>query len=461
MSKKNIFISIISLTLPLCADEQTTILQLEQSLQEATEIATKTRLNADYVPGDVTIVSGEKLKKLGITNLNQPNAFALITGMDSTVFSLRGTGSVNGALGNKIKWLLNGQPIGNELLGFAFGTYKFSIPIDFVSKVEVLKGPDSAIYGDKAVSGVVNIITKESSLIYSDLGSYGDQRYSEAFGMMQNFHYDDWSFNLAVSAENNNNSKLEISKEGNFLNANGTHKYGYAPGNLPNMYSSKTFLLDLKNNDFKAWLYYINTVSGQGAFGQWIPSDPLPPDNTSYKTDESYTLFGLSNEFHITENFSLTPKVGFGIFEAGSNKFKGTASELGMPLGLDGVNRIDYKEIQKSFATDFQWQIEHHTINGGVSFLNVQNVHDTIYKNYDPTTPGTYVYAYPYALEEGIKKSNRAEFIQDSFDATEKLTIIAGARYDYFYDLANKASYATSPRCALVYRYDQENIFKA
>lgn len=451
----------IGLNISLFADEQNDVLQLEQVLQEATEIATKTRLNADYVPGNVTIVTGDTLKKLGITNLNQPNAFSIIAGMNSPVFSLRGTGAVNGVLGNKIKWLLNGQPIENELLGFAFGTYKFSIPVDFVSRVEVLRGPDSAIYGDKAVSGVVNIVTKESSLVYTDLGAYADHRYSQELGVMQNFHYNDWSFNLALSAQNDDNSKLDISKEGNFYNASGIYQPGYGPGTIPNSYTSKTFLLDIKKNDLKAWLYYINTVSGQGSFGQWLPSDPLPSNDGRYKTDEKYTILGISNTFHITDDLSLTPKVGLTIFEANENKFKGTSSELsGMPANVDQVAQINYKEVQKSFATDFEWQFDKHTINGGISFLEIQNVDDSVYRNYKPT-PGTFVYAYPYALAEGIKKYNRAEFIQDTFDATDKVTITAGARYDYFNDMANKSSSATSPRLAVVYRYDGENIFKA
>jgi len=38
-----------------------------------------------------------------------------------------------------------------------------SIPIDLVEKVEILKGPQSVIYGSSAVGGVINIITKKGS----------------------------------------------------------------------------------------------------------------------------------------------------------------------------------------------------------------------------------------------------------------------------------------------------------
>lgn len=88
---------------------------LSKILEETTEIATKTRLNADYVPGTVSIISGEDLKALGILNLNQPNALDMIVGMDSSVNSLRGSGGVYGGQGIKIKWLLNGRVLSSQM----------------------------------------------------------------------------------------------------------------------------------------------------------------------------------------------------------------------------------------------------------------------------------------------------------------------------------------------------------
>ena len=73
---------------------------------------------------------------------------------------------------------------GNRFTGFQNGLVDFSLlPLDNVSRIEVLHGGASALYGADAVGGVINIITRP---VGNDLhvtadgsvGSYGFQRYS-------------------------------------------------------------------------------------------------------------------------------------------------------------------------------------------------------------------------------------------------------------------------------------------
>lgn len=73
---------------------------------------------------------------------------------------------------------------GNRFTGFQNGLVDFSLlPLDNVSRIEVLHGGASALYGADAVGGVINILTRP---VGSDLhvgangsvGSYGFQRYS-------------------------------------------------------------------------------------------------------------------------------------------------------------------------------------------------------------------------------------------------------------------------------------------
>ena len=76
----------------LSANEQ----ELSRILEEVTEIATKTRMNADFVPGTVSVITGKELKALGISNLAQSNAFDAIVGFDTLSMSMRGGGIVTG-----------------------------------------------------------------------------------------------------------------------------------------------------------------------------------------------------------------------------------------------------------------------------------------------------------------------------------------------------------------------------
>lgn len=67
---------------------------------------------------------------------------------------------INGMEGANTMVLIDGMPIVSAL-----GTvYGFSgIPMSMVEKIEVVKGPASALYGSEAVGGLINIITKQSS----------------------------------------------------------------------------------------------------------------------------------------------------------------------------------------------------------------------------------------------------------------------------------------------------------
>lgn len=69
-----------------------------------------------------------------------------------------GAGLMLQGLGSeRVLVLLNGQP----LAGRVAGTLDVSrIPADMVERVEVVKGPQSALYGSEAMGGVVNVITR-------------------------------------------------------------------------------------------------------------------------------------------------------------------------------------------------------------------------------------------------------------------------------------------------------------
>lgn len=102
--------------------------------------------------------------------------------------SIRGFRPENGKLNSKTLILINGRPAGSANLGM--------IDLSNVERVEVLKGPASALYGPTAMGGVVNIITKNSK---GDIGGTASFSYGS---------YD--KVNSSVSAGGSITSKLDF-----------------------------------------------------------------------------------------------------------------------------------------------------------------------------------------------------------------------------------------------------------
>jgi iron complex outermembrane receptor protein len=77
---------------------------------------------------------------------------------------IRGINGGENASGNVVKLMIDGQPVDyRPTTGNFFG--EELIPIDCVERVEIVRGPASALYGANAFLGVINVVTKSGAAI--------------------------------------------------------------------------------------------------------------------------------------------------------------------------------------------------------------------------------------------------------------------------------------------------------
>ena len=140
------------------AQDAATAPQSEASsqLDDIIVTAQKKQESLQNVPISVDVVGGETLDRLGLSNFDElsgkiPN-FSVRKSGSTSLISIRGIGS-GGDRGFE-------QSVGMFIDGvFAGRDQQFAVPFFDLQRVEVLKGPQSILFGKNTIAGAVNITT--------------------------------------------------------------------------------------------------------------------------------------------------------------------------------------------------------------------------------------------------------------------------------------------------------------
>ncbi|MEA1891655.1 MAG: TonB-dependent receptor [Campylobacterota bacterium] len=183
MKKKTISISLALLL-------SSAVYAQEMKELEVVSIATKTAKSIDGVAASVEVITQEQIERMGAESLKdiisktpgidiQYGTFPSASATSKSSVSIRGM-SANGTL-----FLLDGRRVAGEVAN----PYDLDrIPASIIQRVEIVKGPNSSLYGADAVGGVINIITKKATdeLKIDANARYGANEHGEA----QNTHLD-------------------------------------------------------------------------------------------------------------------------------------------------------------------------------------------------------------------------------------------------------------------------------
>jgi len=129
-------------------------------------------------PSSTSVITEQDIRLSGITKI--PELLRRLAGVDimqvtggQTEVSIRG---FNQRLSNKTLVLVDGRSVYADILGATIWQ-TLSIGVEDIQRIEVVRGPGSALYGADAFNGVINIITKKPGE-----PSAGDQRRSGLAG---------------------------------------------------------------------------------------------------------------------------------------------------------------------------------------------------------------------------------------------------------------------------------------
>jgi iron complex outermembrane receptor protein len=158
--------------------------------QEATQlsIATKHLQTVREAPAIVSVVTEREIRNMGARNLL--DILRRVPGFGTTIgyygkfeFEVRGIKDQSSA---RVLFLIDGIP-SNENLGSGLEWALHHIAVDNIRRIEIIRGPGSALYGSSAFTGVINVVTKQGKeidgvIVSGGAGNFQTSRYNLQVG---------------------------------------------------------------------------------------------------------------------------------------------------------------------------------------------------------------------------------------------------------------------------------------
>ncbi len=433
------------------ASEEDELNQFLNLLEQQTTLATKTRLNADFVPGMLSVLNAEQLQRRGfrtvwdaLASLPGVNTSMDETGMRS--ISVRGIGELFEP--SKVKLLLNGESV-NASASATTGTL-FDTPVEQIERIEFIRGPGSAVHGEFAYAGLLNVITRKKGKQYSiGLESEAGVNFSALYAYEKPGSDFSSSFSLAATE-----SDGEDIKSGRDNSVGGDPSY--APGPINNKRDFVSAIVDLNFGDLNAMLQLQQSNRGDH-FGS---KNLLPPDEKQTVVSESLVSAVISQAFALNDR--LGGEWSFSGLQNSSEKnhlFLGVAEAFN-GLGTEDDVYADSKLVEQRLEAKINLQFDagEHLLFTELSAVDISVSESKQSINLDPVTklPSPTVNEFPGPVDDSQERSSISIVLQDEFRIDDRLTLTSGLRFDDYEDIGSNLS----PRIALVWRRTDKHIFK-
>jgi outer membrane receptor for ferrienterochelin and colicins len=437
--------------------QEIAVSELVQILEVETDIATRSRLNVDFVPGMVTVLNGDDLQARGIRNVWE--ALSLVPGFQLTIepvgnkeISVRGLESTFASGTNK--YLVNGVAINTTLTGSV--AHIQEIPIAQVDRIEVIRGPGSAVHGEYAYTSVVHVITKsQNKVVFGAVEKFDTYRLGGMYSWSDSEKDLRGSINVAALDSNGADIDSGLDK----LYSMGQGGISNAPGPTNEALETRTLFFNLGYKDFTVVAQYLKHGLGDH-FGS---NDVLPFPETRIAVEHENIGLELKQVLHINNQLESELKLGWLDYLIEGDEvlvnppgFAGT-----YPDGMIGSPY--YEESQLNFDINFTWTgIKNNKIYGEWAFAKTTMGDTWQVTNYVPSTlqplpsPQRFSGSENF-IEEDQSRTLNSLVIQDEYTPNRATTITLGLRYDHYDDIGD----SVTPRLAGVWRLDNNNILKA
>ena len=173
--------SLVCFSAPAHAQTDLTELSLEQLLDVKVTTASRYDQKVSEAPSSVTVITAENIKNYGYRTL--ADILRSVRGFYATYdrqYDYIGTRGFSrpGDYNSRVVILVDGYRTNDNLYNTGYIGNEMALDVDLIERVEIVRGPNSSVYGGNAFFGVVNIITRngrdiEGTQLAGAIGSYG------------------------------------------------------------------------------------------------------------------------------------------------------------------------------------------------------------------------------------------------------------------------------------------------
>lgn len=408
--------------------------------------ATGSQVPVRLAPSVASVITSEEIAAMGASTLDDvlqtvPGLYAAPSGFNvfSSVWSIRGIRTDNNP---HVLLLMNGVPMTQVQDGRREQTYR--MPVHMISRVEVVRGPGSAVHGADAFAGTVNVITKDGHEVDGTKAGvrYGSFDTSDLW-LQHGGQYGGWNMVGAIEARKSQGDNDRIVDR---------DRVGSAPPSLA------PGALDTRSQQVDVHLGFNKEDRWVGKFyGSWIDDNAMGPGGAqainyesthtgrqliadlSYHTDELAKDWDLTLQaiyfYNTTDNF-------FQFYPAAFSNMQGqpigtTQTSTLETVGIyEGFNRHRLRFAAGLKATDTDTdEFKNFTFAPGLTIGNFVNFKDN---------PQLY-----------MADQNRSLWhisLQDEWALVKGWDLTVGVRHDDYSDFGS----TTNPRAALVWETTPE-----
>lgn len=414
--------------------------------------ATKTLMESRKAPAINSVITAEEIRNMGARNVF--DVLDKIPGVSTSWNQVKGIINVRGVQtdhAEKVLLMIDGVRIRDSYTGSPTFLFGEDLMVENIKRIEVVRGPGSALYGASAFVGVINIITKDPE-------DYGDDTVVASATVGS---FDTRQYNVLFA---HNKSDFKVSAHLNYFDTDGERPWieedalsnspvfntsaSLAPGKAQGFDEKIDVGLKLQYKDFSLNGRIIDKEKGlfAGIVGAL---------NTESYLDVLMGLVDLNYHREISEDLNLSGKAYFVHMDYDANSviyppgFTG-----GDDIGL--IGRPLFKNDVIGVELTANYTLGDHLITSGLVYENdrqydvrsINNFANPFSDPVDDSETGNY--------NKNVTRKIWAAYIQEMWEITAYDSLTLGVRYDHYNDFGG----TTNPRIGYVHEFKNEIIFK-